>query len=237
MVVCGNCGKDNLQGAKYCNSCAKELAPPGTVRLCISCGAQNAPEMIYCGQCGATLDSTKAVATGAPRKVVVEPKNAASGLPKRYCRHCGGEVDIWDTECPQCHQDPSYVSPASVPDDYDYSQTDYDYESSSSASGTLIGGAILAILAGVLALGQGILYATVSAAVYIPSGSLCLCGGLDMIFGLASILGGLMALKRTSFTLALLGAILGMLGFGFIVGALFGLIAVILIAVSRNDFD
>lgn len=97
----------------------------------------------------------------------------------------------------------------------------------------------MAILAGVLALGQGILWAGVSsaAAAYIPTGALCLCGGVDMIFGLASIAGGIMALKRTSFGLALLGAILGMLGFGFLIGALLGLIAVILIAVSRNDFD
>jgi hypothetical protein len=98
----------------------------------------------------------------------------------------------------------------------------------------------LAILAGVLALGQGVLYVSVDAAVsaYIPTGTgmLCLCGGLDIVFGLASLAGGIMALKRTSFGLALLGAILGMLGFGFLIGALLGLIAVILIAVSRQDF-
>jgi len=239
MVVCGNCGKDNPQGAKFCNSCAKELAPPGMVRLCISCGTQNAPEMIYCGKCGAALDSAKTVAISAPSKTAFEPKGTTSGLPKRYCRHCGKEVDMWDTVCPHCHKDPSYVSPGSVSGDYDYSRSDYDYEPSSGASGAVLGGGILAILAGVLALGQGILYAGVSsaAAAYIPTGALCLCGGVDMIFGLASIAGGIMALKRTSFGLALLGAILGMLGFGFLIGALLGLIAVILIAISRNDFD
>ncbi len=146
-------------------------------------------------------------------------------------------MDIWDTVCPHCHEDPSYVTPGSIPSDSDYYKTDYDYEPSKSASGAVIGGGILAILAGVLALGQGILYASVSAAVYVPTGAVCLCGGIDILFGLASLAGGIMALKRTSFTLALLGAILGMLGFGFLIGALFGLIAVILIAVSRNDFD
>ncbi len=103
----------------------------------------------------------------------------------------------------------------------------------------LIAGAIFAILAGLLALGQGIIYASVSAAVpsYIPTGSLCFCGTLDILFGLASLAAGVLCLRRSSFGLALLGAILGMIGLGFLFGALLGFIAVILIAVSRNEFD
>ncbi len=185
------------------------------------------------------MDSAKTVAISAPSKTALEPKGTTSGLPKRYCRHCGTEVDMWDTVCPHCREDPSYVSPGSVSGDHDYSRSDYDYEPSSGASGAVLGGGILAILAGVLALGQGILTAGVSSAAsaYIPTGALCLCGGLGMIFGLASIAGGIMALKRSSFTLALLGAILGIFGIGFYLGAVLGLVAVILIAVSRHEFD
>lgn len=239
MVVCGNCGKENPQGAKFCNSCAKELVPPGTARVCVSCGAQNAPEMIYCGKCGVTLDSANAVPVKALSKTAFEPKGTTSTLPKRYCRHCGGEVDMWDTECPHCHRNPSYVSPGSSSSDSDYPSGDYDYISGGKTTTAVLLGGILAIVAGVLALGQGLAYATVSAAVasYVPSSSLCLCGGVDIIFGLASIAGGILTLKRTNFLLALIGAVLGMLGLGFLIGALVGLIAVIMIAVSKEEFD
>ncbi len=238
MVVCGNCGAENPQGAKFCNECGKEL-PRAMQKTCKRCGADNAPEMTTCGNCGAPLDTAPRTSAVVPQKIL-EPQSPkpASGLPKRYCRHCGAEVGIWDTECPNCHKDPSYVAPAYTPEYLDDSLSDGTV-SSGTLTGALIFGAIMAILAGLLALGQGILYASVSAAVpsYVPTGSLCFCGGLDILFGLASLAAGVFALRRSNFGLALLGAVLGMLGLGLLIGALFGLIAVILIAISRNEFD
>jgi hypothetical protein len=106
------------------------------------------------------------------------------------------------------------------------------------ASGGLTIGGILAILAGVLALGQGLLYVVFGGtfASYAPSGFLCLCGGLDVLFGLLSIGAGVSALQRKSFMLAVIGATCGMLGVGLLVGFLLGLIALILIATTKEEF-
>ena len=100
----------------------------------------------------------------------------------------------------------------------------------------------MALLAGVLALGQGIIYAmaneiAVTQGFTDVAGSLCMCSGLDILFGLASIVGGIFAIQRKYFALALIAAILGMLGLGFVIGALIGLIALILIAVSKAEFE
>lgn len=238
MVLCKSCGKENPQGALFCNNCAKQLEPPET-KACPACAAQNPSNMVYCGQCGAALDAGKPVmgATDAQPKAVREKKEGG-GLPSRFCRHCGHEVGIWDTECPNCHQDPFYVSPALASGDSDYYDDSYSLATRSSG-GLLIAGGVFAILAGLAAFGQGILYTSVSsiAASYVPTGSLCLCGGLDILFGLASIAAGVLAFRRSNFGLALFGSILGMIGFGFILGSVLGLIAVILIALSRSDFS
>jgi len=96
----------------------------------------------------------------------------------------------------------------------------------------------LAIIGGILALGQGLLYVIVGSSVTgVAPPSLCFCGGLDIVFGAASIAGGAYAMQAKSFVLALVGAILGMLGLGLLVGFVFGLIATILIAVSRGEFQ
>ncbi len=96
----------------------------------------------------------------------------------------------------------------------------------------------MAILAGLFAIGQGLLYIAGATMIDVPGvGSLCFCGGVDFVFGIASTIGGALALKRSNFGIAMLGAVLGMLGVGFIIGFLFGLIAVILLATSHNDFD
>ena len=123
------------------------------------------------------------------------------------------------------------------------SQNDYGYEYSTPSrqgtSGALLAGGIFAILAGVLAFGQGLLYSALSSsfASLRGSGSLCLCSGLDVMFGAFSLVAGVCALRRTNFGLAVIGAVFGMLGIGLLIGGLFGLIAVILIAVSNKEFD
>jgi hypothetical protein len=109
------------------------------------------------------------------------------------------------------------------------------YEKAS--TGLVIGG-VLALLAGILALGQGLLYMVIGEAVstYAPTGFLCLCGGIDVLFGILSIGAGIGALQRKHFALTLLGAICGMLGLGLLIGFLFGLIALILIAITKEEF-
>lgn len=94
----------------------------------------------------------------------------------------------------------------------------------------------MAILAGVLAIGQGLLYLAGASLITLGSGFLCVCGGLDFLFGAASVMAGLYAIKRENFAAAIIGAILGMLGIGFLIGFVFGLLAVIFIAISQKEF-
>lgn len=160
-------------------------------------------------------------------------------MDTRYCTWCGTQLPARSSYCTSCGRSPWGADTRADEPVMAYESDAYttDYYSSGGTPGILLAGGILAILAGLLALGQGLLYVVVgtSLASFAPP-SICLCGGVDIIFGIASIGGGVYAMQEKSFSLALVGAILGMLGFGFIIGFVFGLIAVILIAVSHGEF-
>ena len=62
-------------------------------------------------------------------------------------------------------------------------------------------------------------------------------GGVFVVFGIIAILGGIFAIQRKHFAIALVGAIFGLIGIGFVIGSVLGLIGLILIAVGRKEFD
>ena len=102
-------------------------------------------------------------------------------------------------------------------------------------------GGTCAIAAGFLGIMQGIAliaggstlidYSTTS------SGLQILLGLVAIPFGFLSIVGGMDAHLRTKYKRSLTWAILGMVAYGFLIGAFLGLAAVILIAFSRDEFD
>lgn len=59
---------------------------------------------------------------------------------------------------------------------------------------------------------------------------------LMFAFGLLSIVLSMSAIKKSSYTGALVGAVFGIMSIGFLFGAFFGLMALILLAVSRREF-
>ena len=61
MVSCGECGRENPEGAKFCNSCGAPLLQP-----CPSCGTRNAPDARFCSECGTPLGGTPAPAAAGP---------------------------------------------------------------------------------------------------------------------------------------------------------------------------
>ena len=74
---------------------------------------------------------------------------------------------------------------------------------------------------------------------FIPgaTGIVLICGAIGIIFCLLAIIGGIMAILRKMWALALVGSILGLLTIGpFFMGSLLSLIALILIAISRHEF-
>ena len=65
-------------------------------------------------------------------------------------------------------------------------------------------------------------------------GFLVICGTLIVIFSLFAMLGAIQALRRKSWKMALLGSILGLFT---IVGSLFAFIALLITALSREEFN
>ncbi len=57
-----------------------------------------------------------------------------------------------------------------------------------------------------------------------------LCGGIILVVGVIALLGGINAIQRKSFAMAIIGGILTL-------PTVLGLIGLILVAVSRDDFD
>jgi len=99
-------------------------------------------------------------------------------------------------------------------------------------------GGVLILIAGLIELGYGgLLVAGGSAADTIPivggdiGDILTVCGAIVIICGIVALLGGVFAIQRKRFGLAVLGGILGLLGW-FIPG----LIGLILVAISRKEF-
>ena len=66
------------------------------------------------------------------------------------------------------------------------------------------------------------------------SNIMIVCAVLIIIFSIFAILGGIYALKRKKFGVAILGAVLGLFT---IFGTIFALIAVLILALSRKEFN
>ena len=99
-------------------------------------------------------------------------------------------------------------------------------------------GGNLAILAGIMALANGLMGASIGSTVAIgpdsPVNRLTICSVLVIIFGMIAIAGGLSAIRGKHFTLALVGAVLGMVGGGW--GGFFvGVGAIVLFMMSNQD--
>ncbi len=64
-----------------------------------------------------------------------------------------------------------------------------------------------------------------------------MCGTAFCILGIFPILGGILALKRKLWGITLVGGIIGLLSFGFFISSILSLIAIILLAISRKEFQ
>jgi hypothetical protein len=98
---------------------------------------------------------------------------------------------------------------------------------------------ILMILTGVLAIGQGAFYlfvGSIASTMEVPGGAITCCGMLDVLFGLAALFGGYCSIQRSKWIFAILGAVLAMLSFAFAFGFVLGLIALILVGISKDEF-
>ena len=156
--------------------------------------------------------------------------------PDRRCVTCGRAIEWRMNVCPYCGHDYRVVAgPPTKP----------------RTSKPVIGGTLV-ILAGILALAMGVFYIVVEPSDlenlgYSPVSEADLslsevvdilgtCGIIEIVIGLIAIVGGAFAIMRKRFGLAIAGAVVGMIGVGFLVGGLLGLVGLILIAISRSEF-
>jgi DNA-directed RNA polymerase subunit RPC12/RpoP len=233
---CPDCGKSNPAGSVYCNYCGKKLPTvdfDGTVK-CPFCGEPGQEYRYNCTKCGKEL----------PRDSEGKPLRTEVDLGKKFCRRCGRELGAAVTVCPYCGASTGDVWSGSSSSGSSYSEDGGSYDEISpahtSSSPTIAG--VMLVLAGLLAVGQGAVYVLADNMVsslpgYYGGSSLCLCGSLDIIFGLAAFGGAFSCFGRGNFWLAIIGAILGMLGLGFLLGGLFGLIGLIFVAISKDEFN
>lgn len=56
LIVCRECGTENVSGSKFCNNCGSKL-PPATHIICPSCEAVNPINRVFCDNCGTRLVS------------------------------------------------------------------------------------------------------------------------------------------------------------------------------------
>ncbi|MEK6851013.1 MAG: hypothetical protein AABY30_00585, partial [Candidatus Thermoplasmatota archaeon] len=63
-----------------------------------------------------------------------------------------------------------------------------------------------------------------------------ICCGIEIIFSLIALIGGVFAIQRKMWGLGLAGGILGLLTWGFFIGSILALVGLILIAISRKEF-
>ncbi len=154
----------------------------------------------------------------------------------RNCISCGRPIDFGANICPYCG--------------YDYRAPMMGGPPPTRRSGSPVAGGVLVIIAGILALVNAATFLTYTAAdlegtgVGLPSGVtwdeiagiLKGCGVIEIVLGIVAIVGGVFAIQRRHFGLAIAGSLMGMFGFGLTFGALLGLIGLILIAISRKEF-
>ena len=92
-------------------------------------------------------------------------------------------------------------------------------------------GGILILLASLLYLvGGGVVTAGSSFFISVGGGAGVVCGVGLLILGIISFLGGIFAIQRKNFAIALIGGI-------FVVVTVIGLIGLILVAVSKDEFE
>ncbi len=64
-----------------------------------------------------------------------------------------------------------------------------------------------------------------------------ICGGIEIVFGIIMLLGGVMAIRRRMWALALVGSILGLFTFGFYgLSSILSFVALIILAISHKEF-
>jgi pSer/pThr/pTyr-binding forkhead associated (FHA) protein len=133
MPRCAHCGKNNQDGAVFCQECGhrldeKPISSPGGgaaagALTCGSCGAPNAPGMNFCKMCGSALAprSPAGSGPGAPEQLMPEAVTAGKiSCPAcqkttpggfAFCQHCGSRLSAAGAQGGMAMPGPSGAAP------------------------------------------------------------------------------------------------------------------------------
>jgi phage FluMu protein Com len=179
------------------------------------------PLKIKCPICG-TVGVLKAK---APEKQYVPPVSSTPDSP----------YASYPSHAPYPAQHPSYTPYPSPP----------AWCPEKKKTNTVLAAGVLLIIAGLLAIGNAIADIFLISTENIPSvpgyegiaNLLIVCFTIILVFAIIAILGGVMAVTRKSWVVALIGGILGLFTLGpLFISSILSLIALILIAVSKEEF-
>jgi len=183
-------------------------APPQQpMKVCMSCGRQIGATYNACPYCGAPQQA--AAPMGAPME------------QSRVCMGCGRTIATTYFACPYCGR-PAGAMGVQM----GHKETAYP----------IVAG-VFEILAGIIGLGfGGLTIVGAGAASTIPyvdvAGIIMVCGAILVVFGLISLLGGIFALQRKNYGMALVGAIFALFC-GFLI---FGILALIFVILAKDEF-
>jgi hypothetical protein len=134
----------------------------------------------------------------------------------RNCVSCGRTIS-WDANvCPYCG--------------HDYRGTMAGVPQKKETAMPTIGGILIILASLVYLVGGGIVTAGSSFFITMGGGAGVICGVGLLVLGIISFLGGIFAIQRKNFAIALIGGI-------FVVITVIGLIGLILVAVSKDEFS
>jgi hypothetical protein len=180
-----------------------------------------------------TMEGSASIPAGAGGQQ--QPGTSAT----RQCVSCGRTIDWHSNVCPYCGHD------------YRMAQTAPAAPEKGDSILPVIGG-VLILIAGLAAIGMGGMFmaldvqeiqdAFVDLEGYDLTPSelddiLTACGAMALIFGVIATIGGVFAIMKKHFGLAVVGGIFAILGVGLFVGSVLGLIGLILVAVGRSSFS
>lgn len=201
---------------------------------CPHCGAENPDGSKYCSDCGMRMILSTETSVAQPPP---PPATAPLAEDRLICPHCGFSNPERARFCSGCG---GVVRPG-------VSRPWATAYPSPSAVSFVPQSTRKPLIAGVLMLVNGAL-AVLATFVFLPSieqqteelglgGYATLCGVVNLIFACGSFLGGVLAIRRRYWLLALAGSIMSMLCGAFYIGFLFGIIAIVLVAASRDEFE
>ncbi len=224
MTICDRCGNNNPVDSRFCNSCGSQLEPD--VAHPPAQPAQIVPDEQPCPRCGG----------GVPAYMDICPKCAASLMPlgtvhepERKCPRCGRVLEHGSMVCPVCiWTRTDSIETILKPKSY----------MPIIVGVLLLAAFILAILSSIMILGSWGTWESLENTSLIDIGGLASCCVMILWFGaISSLLGAILSFKRSKYTLVILAAAFGMLGLGpFYLASVFSLIALIIAAISKDDY-